>query len=227
VRAGFESAPLLASWCIAASAILAWPRGELPQTWRLAGQIALSLIVVATLSRGVLAFTVALLIRWAAASPSRARTLATAGAALAVVAVLALLTVGNLNTDPLSYGFPYDGPRHQAIVTTWHTVRSDPLVGAGPGDDPGFYLGQPFRAHLTPLNIAGTAGLPALLALTGMAIALWRGRSRATDVAIWSGLAGLMIDGLAQDVDHFRHVWLLIGLAAVATARDREVPSTR
>jgi hypothetical protein len=227
VRAGFESAPLLASWCIAASAILAWPRCELPRSWRLAGQVALCLIVIATLSRGVLAFGTALTIRWAAASPSRGRTLATATAAAAVVAILALLTVGNLKTSPISYDFPYAGPRRQAVVTTWHALRGDPVFGTGPGSDPGFYLGQRFRAHLTPLNIAGTAGLPALLALAGMAVALWRGRSRPTDVAIWSGLAGLMLDGLAQDIEHFRHVWLLIGLAAVTAAAERQVPSTR
>jgi hypothetical protein len=227
VRAGFASAPLLASWCIAASAILAWPRGELPRQWRVAGQLALAVVVVATLSRGVLAFGVALMIRWAAASPGRFRKIATAGAAAAVVAILALLTVGNLQTKPLAYDIPYQGPRHEAVITAWHTVRTDPLFGIGPGNDPGFYLGERFRAHLTPLNVAGTAGVPALLALVGMAVALWRGRSRPTDIAIWSGLAGVMIDGLAQDIEHFRHVWLLIGLAAVASGREREVVSKR
>jgi hypothetical protein len=225
VRAGFESAPLLASWCIAASAILAWRPGELPRRWRLAGQFALAVIVVATLARAVLAFGVALMIRWAAASPSRFRKLATAGAAAMVVAVLALLTVGNLQTKPLHYDLPYPGPRHEAVITAWHTVEADPVFGIGPGNDPGFYLGERFRAHLTPLNVAGTAGVPALLALVGMVVALWRGRSRPTDIAIWSGLAGLMIDGLAQDIEHFRHVWLLIGLAAVAPRPEPEVPS--
>jgi hypothetical protein len=58
-------------------------------------------------------------------------------------------------------------------------------------------------------------------------VALWRGRSRPTDVAIWSGLAALMIDGLAQDVDHFRHVWVMVGLAAVARRGEGGVPSDR
>jgi hypothetical protein len=82
----------------------------------------------------------------------------------------------------------------------------------------------PFRAHLTPLNIAATTGLPALLALGGMFIALWRGRSRPTDIAIWSGLLALALDGLAQDIDHFRHVWLLIGLAAAQPVVRRARP---
>ena len=227
VRAGFASAPLLASWCIAASAIIAWPRGELARAWRIAGQIALAFVVVATLSRGAMAFGLAMLIRWAAASPSRARVAITAGAAVALVTVLALLTIGNLTTGPVSYETSYQGPRRQAVITSWHTLRADPVFGIGPGTDPGAYLGQRFRAHLTPLQVAATSGLPALIALAGMIVALWRGRSRPTDIAIWSGIAGLLLDGLAQDIDHFRHVWVLIGLAAVATSRDREVVSTR
>jgi hypothetical protein len=227
VRAGFASAPLLASWCIAASAIIAWPRGGLPRSWRIAGQLALTFVVVATLSRGALAFGVAMLIRWAATSPTTARVALTAGAAAALVAVLALLTVGNLETGPIAYKTSYQGPRRQAVITSWHTFRHDPVFGIGPGTDPGVYLAQRFRAHLTPLNVAATSGLPALIALVGMLVALWRGRSTPTDVAIWSGIAGLLLDGLAQDIDHFRHVWVLIGLAAVTTSRDREVVSTR
>jgi hypothetical protein len=77
------------------------------------------------------------------------------------------------------------------------------------------------------LNVTATAGVPALLALIGMAVALWRGRTRPTDIAIWSGLAALMIDGLTLDIDHFRHVWLLIGLAAVTDAPRLELGSDR
>src|SRR3954468_13822903 len=53
IRAGFASPPLLASWCIAASAILAWRPGELPRRWQIAGQVALGLLVVSTFSRAV------------------------------------------------------------------------------------------------------------------------------------------------------------------------------
>jgi O-antigen ligase len=227
VRAGFASAPLLASWCIAASAIIAWPRGDLPRNWRIAGQLALAFVVLGTLARGVLAFGVAMLVRWAAASPTRSRVTVAVGAAVAVVAILALLTIGNLTTNPISYDSGFPGPRRQAVVTSWHTFRDDPVFGIGPGTDPGIYLAQRFRAHLTPLQVAATSGLPALIALVGLFVALWRGRSRPTDIAIWSGIAGLLLDGMVQDIDHFRHVWLLIGLAAVATSRDREVVSTR
>jgi hypothetical protein len=220
VRAGFESPPLLASWCIAASAILAWGRAELPRRWRIAGQVALGFLVVATLSRAVLAFAAAIVIRWAYRSRQPRRKLIAAASVAAVVAVLAALTVGRLHVDPAepsatSYHVPDPGNRREAAVTAWHTFKEHPLLGSGPGSYPGQNRGEPFRAHLTPLNIAATTGLPALLAVTGMLVALWRGRSRPTDVAIWSGLLALGLDGLAQDIDHFRHVWLLVGLAAV------------
>ena len=223
VRAGFESPPLLASWCIAASAVLAWGRAEVPRRWQIAGQVALGLLVVATLSRGVLAFAVALVIRWAFGVPTRQRRLIAAGSVAAVIAVLAALTVGRLHVDPAkpsatSYHVPDPGNRREAAITSWHTFKEHPVLGSGPGSYPGQNRGLPFRAHLTPLNIAATTGLPALIAIIGMIVALWRGRSRPTDIAIWSGLVALMLDGLAQDIDHFRHVWLLIGLAAVHPA---------
>jgi hypothetical protein len=227
VRAGFASAPLLSSWCIAASAVLAWPRCELPRHWRVAGQLALGVVVVATISRAVLSFAAALVIRWAANSPDRTRAVAAGGTVAAVVAVLALLTIGNLRTSPLSYDISDPGPRRETAIGAWDAVREHPLTGVRPGNDPAFVHGEHLRAHLTPLNVAGTAGIPAVAALAAMGVALWRGRRRPADVAIWSGVVALMIDGLAQDVEHFRHVWVLIGLAAVASWPDREVVSKR
>ena len=220
IRLGFLSPPLLASWCIAASAILAWRPGDLPRRWQVLGQIALAFIVVMTFSRAILGFGAALAIRWAASSPTPARKAAAASVVAAAVAILALLSVGRLHLEPtrpssISYEVPDPGNRREAAVTSWRTLRAHPLVGKGPGSYPGTNRGEPFRAHLTPLNIAATTGIPALLALVGMTVALWRHRVRPTDIAIWSGLIGLMLDGLAQDVDHFRHVWLMIGLAAV------------
>jgi small-conductance mechanosensitive channel len=56
-------------------------------------------------------------------------------------------------------------------------------------------------------------GLPALAALIFLVVVLWRERRRPTSIATWSGLIGLAIDGLAQDIEHFRHVWVMVGLA--------------
>jgi len=66
---------------------------------------------------------------------------------------------------------------------------------------------------MTFVNIAATLGLPALVSFTSLLTMLWRRRARPTDLAIWGGMVGLLLDGLAQDVEDFRHVWVMIGLA--------------
>jgi small-conductance mechanosensitive channel len=66
---------------------------------------------------------------------------------------------------------------------------------------------------MTPVNIAATLGLPALIAFTSLIVILWRNRRRPTALPLWSGLAGLALDALAQDVEEFRHVWIMLGLA--------------
>ena len=131
-----------------------------------------------------------------------------------------MLTVGRLQLDPLkpptiSYVVPDPGNRREAFVTSLTTLEHHPLFGIGPGALPGLNAGAPFRAHFTPLNVAATLGLPALCALIAMFVLLWPSRRRPTDVALWSALAGVCIDGLAQDIDHFRHVWVLIGLLGI------------
>jgi hypothetical protein len=79
------------------------------------------------------------------------------------------------------------------MTGSWESFERHPLVGEGPGALTGQNRGVPFRAHLTAGNIAATMGVPALVA--------------------FALLAGLALDGLAQDIDHFRHVWVMIGLA--------------
>ena len=100
------------------------------------------------------------------------------------------------------------GVRHVAVH-----VRGPPTAGIGPGALPGINAGAPFRARFTPLNVAATLGMPALLTLAATVWLLWRRRRRPTDLAQWSALAAIGIDGLAQDIDHLRHVWVLIGPA--------------
>jgi hypothetical protein len=56
-------------------------------------------------------------------------------------------------------------------------------------------------------------GLPALAALAFLVVVLWSERRRPTSIETWSGLLALAIDGLAQDIEHFRHVWVMLGLA--------------
>jgi hypothetical protein len=128
--------------------------------------------------------------------------------------------LGRLSVDPsrpssASYSLldESDSPRLAAVETSAETSADHPLLGSGPGSLAGVSEGAGIRAHLTLLNVAATLGLPALAALAFAVLAIWRQRFRPTNVAIWSGLAGLGIDALTEDVEHFRHVWILLGLA--------------
>ena len=219
VTAGFESAPLLASFCIFASAVVAREDSPLPRRLTAITQIALSALVLLTFSRGALAFFVAMGVRAAfrRRDDVTARRLAVVMVAVAV-GILAALSVGRLHLDPtrpssITYEVPDPGNRRQAFDTGLDTLADHPLTGKGPGSYVSLNRGAPFRAHFTPLNVAATMGLPALAALVFLVVVLWRERRRPTPIATWSGLLGLAIDGLAQDIEHFRHVWVMVGLA--------------
>jgi hypothetical protein len=219
VAAGFSSPPLLASFCIFASAMVAQQEAAVPRRVRIATQVALGLLVLATLSRGAIGFFAAMAIRWANGRPqSLVAKRVAIGAVIGGVLVMAALTVGRLHLDPtrpstITYEVPDPHNRWEALRTGSETLADHPLLGKGPGSFVSTNLYAPFRAHFTPLNVAATTGIPALLVLVALFAVLWRDRRRPTPVATWSGLLGLGIDALAQDVEHFRHVWVLIGVA--------------
>jgi O-antigen ligase/polysaccharide polymerase Wzy-like membrane protein len=221
-QAGFPHPNLLASYCIFAFG--ATERGDagLPGAWRPVVRAALALTVLLTTSRAILGFGLAAAIRWAS-TPSRRRF--AAAVAVVLVIVMAGLTVVNLTFSPLT---PWDvrilpgpSPRLEAATTSFQTFLEHPLFGSGPGTSPGRHQQMPFDAHLTLLNVAATLGLPALAGLGIVLFALWRARSRPTDLATWGMLAGIGLDGLGQDVEDFRHVWVALGLAD-ARRRDEE-----
>jgi hypothetical protein len=221
-QAGFPHPNLLASFCVFASGALAREEPGLSRAVRRLAQAALAVTVVLTTSRAILAFALAAAIR-GATSPSRRRL----AGALAVVLLLAMLglTVVNLTFSPLR---PWDvrvfagpSPRLEAALTSLATLAAHPLLGTGPGASPGRRGGLPFDAHLTPLNVAATLGLPALAGLVLVVFALWRGRSRPTDLATWGMLAGLGLDGLGQDVEDLRHGWVALGLADAGREEER------
>ena len=219
VQAGFYQPNLLASFCIFAAAVI--KNVEVCPRLRRATAAALWLTVLLTFSRGILAFGLAAAIR--GANTHFRRVLASAFAAFCVV-VIAALSVWNLEFDPSSprtarFNIFTATSRWSALTSSFLTQVANPVSGSGPDTHPGRYLGIPFDAHLTPLNIAATLGLPALMAFACLCSMLWRGRHRPTDVAIWSGIAGLALDALAQDVEDFRHVWVIIGLADAHSAK--------
>jgi hypothetical protein len=223
-QAGFPHPNMLASWCVFASGALAREDAGLSRAWRRVGQASLAVTTLLTTSRAILAFALSTAIRHAT-TPLRRRLAGALGAVL--VLVMVGLTVTNATFYPLR---PWDvrvlpglSPRLEAVTTSFETLERHPLLGTGPGTTPGRRGRLPFDAHLTPLNVAATLGLPALAGLGFAVGALWRGRARPTDLATWGMLAGLGLDGLGQDVEDFRHVWLALGLADDGRDRPAEV----
>jgi hypothetical protein len=220
-QAGTYHPNLLASYCIFASAVVAHSRADVSIKLRRAAQAALWIAVALTFSRAILGFVIAALIRNAHTRRSRAIA---AACAIVIAGLIVSLSVWNLSLDPTrpleaSIDASEGSSRRQAFTTSLRALVANPLFGSGPGTHPGRYRDRPFDAHLTPLNIAATLGLPALAAFTAIFVLLWRGRDRAGDVAIWSGLAGLALDALASDIEDFRHLWVMIGLADADRSR--------
>jgi hypothetical protein len=212
-QAGLVHPNLLASYCIFASGVIASTQAALSPRLRRALSFVLPLAVLLTFSRGILAFACAALVR--RARDARTRRQAWAGVVV-VVLLLAALSVTNVSFNPMR---PLDArfetrpsSRFEAVTSSWRTLVEEPLFGSGPGTSPGTRNGKPFDAHLTPLNVAATLGLPALVAFLAIPALLWRRRRRPTDLALWGALAGIGLDSLAQDVEDFRHVWVLFGL---------------
>jgi hypothetical protein len=225
VQAGTYNSNLLASFCIFASTIVTHRDGKLPVWLRRITLVALWITVCLTFSRGILGFALATVIRGA---NTRCRRRVAAVCAVGCVGIVISLTVWNPSINPahpLDMSFRgADSSRHQAATSSLATLLRHPLFGSGLGTSPGQYHGAPFDSHLTPLNIAATLGLPSLISFTFLITLFWRRRARPTDLSIWGGFAGLAVDGLAQDIEDFRHLWVMIGLAD-ASAGAGNVPA--
>jgi len=222
VQAGFYNPNMLASYCIFAAAVVARGKDDLPPALRRIVRASLRVAVGLTFSRAIIGFALAAAIRLAR---NRNQRILVGIFAAACVCVIISLTLWKPTIDPLNpFGARFDTSattsRGQAILTSLETLAANPLFGSGVGAHPGHYRGAPFDAHFTPLNIAATMGLPALVAFASLLAMLWRSRPRPTDIAIWSGFAGLALDALAADIEDFRHLWLLIGLAGAGSIGD-------
>jgi len=218
-QAGFLHPNLLASFCIFAAGVVAREDAALPRGLRRLALGGLLVAVLLTFSRAILGFGLATLIRRASTLGRRRLAAAYAVASLGVVVALSAVHLSLDPAQPLDARLlAEDSPRAQSFVTAWAALRAHPWLGTGPGTSPGVKDGLPFDAHCTPLNVAATLGLPALAGFALIPIALWRARGRPTDRATWGMLAGLALDGLAQDVEDFRHLWIAFGLADAGRA---------
>jgi len=223
VQAGLYNPNLLASFCIFAGASIGHRDAELPVWLRRIGLAALWVTVGLTFSRGIIGFAVAALIRQA--HTRGRRTLAGLGA-FAGVALMIILTFCKFSLDPTR---PFEAhisrststSRYQSLITSLQSVVTYPLFGTGPGTHPARYLGIPFDSHMTYIGIAATLGLPALAFFSWLVCKAWLGRRRPTELSLWGVMAGLALDGLGQDIESFRHVWVLIGLVLADAARSQ------
>ena len=218
-QAGFYNPNLLASYCIFAAAVVARGNDDLPPALRRIVEASLWVAVGLTFSRAIIGFVLAAAIRLARTRSQRILVGIFAAACASVIISLTLWKPALDPLNPFSIRFDTSAPtsRGQAILTSLDTLAANPLFGSGVGAHPGLYRGAPFDAHFTPLNIAATMGLPALVAFASLPAILWRRRPRPTDIAIWSGFAGLALDALAADIEDFRHLWVLIGLAGAGS----------
>src|SRR5205823_3875295 len=97
VQAGFESPPLLASFCIFASGIVASTEAGLTRRARIAAQVGLGLLCAVTFSRGLIGFLLAAVLRRSAAMERRRRALVAAAAVALSLAIIAALSAGRLH----------------------------------------------------------------------------------------------------------------------------------
>jgi hypothetical protein len=179
---------------------------------RIAGLVLLTLVLAAGLTRSLLAAALGLGLQRLKARPMRIG---------AVVALVAIAFVA-LRFDVHDSGAP--GIRWRIAASAARTAAAHPLIGSGPMAEVA-WVGWPgpddpprgWTAHLTPLDLAASAGIPAaLLFVILFAYALRRaGQARESPFgdAMWVGLWATAFDALMVDVEHFRHVWLLLGLA--------------
>jgi hypothetical protein len=211
-QAGLRHPNLLASFLLFAWTVVAADE-SMARGLRRVTLAAIWLTMPLTFSRGLLSLGVAILV--ARANTRRRRIVAAIGAGL-VLLVLAGLTFFNLELDPTrpwsARIVPTPGARREALSTALATFAARPLTGCGPACHPSLAAGVPFDAHCTPVNLAATLGLPALLAFAALVWTLWRGRSRPASRALLGGSLALLLDGLTQDVEDFRHLWVLFGL---------------
>ncbi|MFY9574423.1 MAG: O-antigen ligase family protein [Blastocatellia bacterium] len=233
VQSGTHNPNLLASFCIFAAAVVSRRDGQLGAGLRRVTLAALWITVLLTFSRGILGFVLAAAIRYAN-TPLRRKV----AAAFAVVSIL-LIVSATIWKPRLNPSHPFEtrfervySSRYQAAISSLATLVAHPLLGSGLSTNAGAYQGFPFDAHLTPLNIAATLGLPALATLSCLICLCWKGRRRPTDRALWGGFAGLAVDALAQDVEDFRHVWVMLGLVdadreAIARSGEKDELKTK
>ena len=212
VQGGLWHPNLLASVCLLLLAGVTDEPSPFSSAQRRGLVALLGVTVALTFSRTLLSFALALLALWL--WDSRRRWIG--AAALLVAALMIALTVVNVRLDVSRPGearvVETPSARLEGARTSLHTFLDHPWLGIGPGRSPGERGGHPFDAHLTPLNVAATLGAPGRVIFLTLPLVAWKCGARAA--APWCALLAVGTDALACDVEEFRHVFVLLGLAA-------------
>lgn len=241
VRVGFNYASMFANFLLVGVALLLALRaqGRIGSRIFVASLLVIGLGALPSLTPGLAGIPLALGLAawwtWRGLAPLRARAALAAG----LLPVVAMLLVASR-----SLLAPLDTPSQRWMI--WSdalaTVWANPWRGIGLGQD---VVGVAYRdpsggdqwltdAHNIWLNVAGQAGLPALVAFAGLCAWLCaRGfrAARAGNAMAGGALLGLVVavlyDGLTGSFEDARHVWMLMGLLAGTTVACARQESSR
>ena len=204
--------------------------------------VLMSLAALLTLSPGLGGLALALGLwgwwSWRDHSPALARTALVVGGFIAI-AVLAGMGVNSAS--------PFQAPSVRWLIwqDAWRTWQQSPWLGIGldqgvvgigftaPSGDEQWLT----DAHNVWLNLAGQAGLFAVLAMAAICVLLLRhrwapavpGNDNAGNLHVACAIAfisAFLYQGLAGSFEDARHLWLLMGLLAATAAHAQKPQST-
>ncbi|MEQ1719129.1 MAG: O-antigen ligase family protein [Hyphomicrobium sp.] len=161
----------------------------------------------------------------------------TAAIALIVAVALQSENVNRLLSERAALTQPYDeGPegRFGGQLKAIATILDNPLGIGGLQFAPFIHHEEPHNVYLNMTMSTGWAGgllymaLCAAILAAGFRHALKKTRSRGLFLIVYGSLAATILQGLLIDSDHWRHFYLLLGLATGLMAGDsREVRTAR
>lgn len=146
-------------------------------------------------------------------------------AAAAALAVAATVLAAAVSLPALARGRIEPSVRWQTWGAALASIGRAPLLGEAPGEEmevryvaPDGNLQRLVDAHDTLLDVARRAGLPAAVLLAWILWRVLRDGSAALSGPRLAVLAAWLLHGLFGSFENTRHLWVLLGIAAGASA---------